>query len=76
MRTAKSNWRLVRDAPALRADFDATPELIREIEIDHAVVLGHPHADLALGTIELRLGLEHIEGGAEGRWHGALNVRS
>jgi hypothetical protein len=34
-------------------------------------MLGHPYADLALGTVELRLGLKHIERGAEGRWRSA-----
>src|SRR5262249_20087081 len=44
---------------------NATPELIRQIEIDQAVVLGEADRDVALRTIELGLRLKHIEGCVE-----------
>src|SRR5205814_1676129 len=44
------------------ADFDATPELIRQIEVDQAVLLGEADRDRALRTIELGLRLQHLEG--------------
>src|SRR5262249_22666909 len=50
------------------ADFDTTPELIRQIEVDRAVLLGETHRDLALRSIELRLRLQHIEGCVERGW--------
>src|SRR6185295_4655250 len=53
------------DAPSIGADFDATPKLIRQIEVDQAVLLGEADRDLALRTIELGLRLKHIEGCAE-----------
>src|SRR5215475_8856864 len=49
------------------ADFDAAPELIRQIEVDPAVLLGEADRDLALRTVELGLRLKHIEGCVERR---------
>ena len=40
----------------------STPELIRQIEVDQAVLLGEADRDFALRTIELGLRLEYIEG--------------
>src|SRR5260370_652671 len=59
---AEPDGRVVGDPPSVGADFDATPELIRQIEVDQAVVLGEANRDLALGAIELGLCLKHIEG--------------
>ena len=53
--------RVLGDPPSVGADFDATPELIRQIEVDQAVLLGEADRDLALRTIELGLRLQHIE---------------
>jgi hypothetical protein len=50
------------DPPIVGADFDAAPELIRQIEVDQVIVLGDADRDLALRTIELGLRLQHIEG--------------
>ena len=47
--------RVLGDPPSIGADFDATPKLIRQIEVDQAVVLGESDRDLALRTIELGL---------------------
>jgi hypothetical protein len=55
-----------------------TPELVRQIEVDQAVLLGEADRDFALRTIELGLRLEHIEGciqrGRARRIPGALVV--
>src|SRR4029077_14719251 len=51
--------------PSVGADFDATPELIRQIEVDQAVLLGDADRDRAHRTIELSLRLQHIEGCVE-----------
>ena len=59
----RNRWRA--DPPSVGADFNATPELIRQIEIDQAVVLGEADRDVALRTIELGLRLKHIEGCVE-----------
>src|SRR3954463_11423841 len=58
---AEPDGRVLGDTPSVGADFDATPELIRQIEVDQAVLLGEADRDLALRTIELRLRLQHIE---------------
>src|SRR5207302_1567908 len=50
--------------PSIGADFDATPELIRQLEVDHPV-LGEPDRDLALRDIELGPYLQHVEGCVE-----------
>ena len=59
------NRDIVGDPPAIGADFDATPELVRKIEIDQTVMLGDPNRHVALGTVELGLCLQHVESGAE-----------
>ena len=62
--------------PSIGADFDATPELIRQIEVDQAVLLGEADRDLALRSSELGLRLKHIEGCVQrGRARGS-QVRS
>ena len=58
---AEPDRRVLGDPPSVGADFDATPELIRQIEVDQAVLLGEADRDVALRTIELRLRLQHIE---------------
>jgi hypothetical protein len=62
---AESDRRVLGDPPTVGADFDATPELIRQIEVNQAVVLGEPDRHFALRTIELGLRLQHIEGYVE-----------
>src|SRR5260370_36262798 len=57
----ETDRRVLGDPPSVGADFDATPELIRQIEVDQAVLLGEADRDVALWTIELGLRLEHIE---------------
>src|SRR3954465_1996395 len=75
---AEPDRRDLGDPPSVGADFDATPKLIRQIEVDQAVLLGEADRDLALRTIELRLRLKHIEGciqrGRAWRIPGALVV--
>src|SRR3954470_1214083 len=75
---AEPDGRVLDDPPSVGADFDATPELIRQIEVDQAVVLGEADRDVALRTIELGLRLQHIEGcvqrGRARRIPGALVV--
>ena len=62
----------------LGADFDATPELIGQIEVDQAVLLGEADRDFVLRTIELGPRLKRIEGcrerGRARRIPGALVV--
>src|SRR5260370_16563186 len=58
----ETDRRVLGDPPSVGADLDATPELIRQIEVDQAVLLGEADRDLALRTIELGLRLQHIEG--------------
>ena len=65
----------IEDPPSVGADFDATPELIRQIEVDQAVLLGEADRDLALRTIELGLRLKHIEGCVQ-RGRGSVRPRS
>src|SRR5262249_12990215 len=62
---AEPHRRVVGDPPSVGAEFDAAPKLIRQIEVDQAVVLGEAERDLALRTIELGLRLERIEGCVE-----------
>ena len=75
---AEPDGRVLGDPPSVGADFDATPELIRQIEVDQAVLLGEADRDVALRTIELGLRLQHIEGcvqrGRARRIPGALVV--
>jgi len=59
---AEPDRRVLGDSPSVGADFDATPKLIRQIEVDQAVLLGEAEPDLALRTIELGLCLKRIEG--------------
>ena len=59
---AEPHRRVVGVPPSVGAEFDAAPKLIRQIEVDQAVVLGEAERDLALRTIELGLRLERIEG--------------
>src|SRR5260370_4429507 len=65
---AEPDRRVIGDPPSVGADFDATPELIRQIEIDQAVLLGEADRGLALRTIELGLRLQHIEGCIDRGW--------
>ena len=58
---AEPDRRVFGDPPSVGADFDATPELVRQIEVDQAVLLGEADRDVALRTIELGLRLQHIE---------------
>jgi hypothetical protein len=59
---AEPDRRVLGDPPSVGADFDATPELIRQIEVDQAVLLGEADRDFVLRTIELGLRLKRIEG--------------
>jgi len=45
---AEPDRRVLGDSPSVGADFDATPKLIRQIEVDQAVLLGEAEPDLAL----------------------------
>src|SRR4029079_15434055 len=60
--------RVLADPPSVGADFDTAPELIRQIEVDKAVLLGEADRDVALRTIELGLRLEHIERCVQRGW--------
>src|SRR5262249_61901014 len=75
---AEPHRRVIGDPPSVGADFDATPKLIRQIEVDQAVLLGEADRDLALRTIELGLRLQYIKGcvqrGRARRVPGALVV--
>src|SRR5262249_32378886 len=62
---AEPHRRVLGDPPSVGADFDATPKLIRQIEVDQSVLLGEADRDLALRTIELGLRLKHVEGCVE-----------
>ena len=67
---------MLGDSPSVGADFDATPELIRQIEVDPSVLLGEADRDLALRTIELGLRLKQIEDCIQRGRLGASQVRS
>src|SRR6516162_9173469 len=58
---AEPDRRVLGDSPSVATDFDATPELICQIEVDQAVLLGEADRDFALRTIELGLCLKRIE---------------
>jgi len=56
--------RWLRDhPPSVGPDVHGAPGLIREIEIDVAVVLGDANVDRSFGAVKLRLRLEQIECG-------------
>src|SRR6516162_5501574 len=75
---AEPDRRVRGDPPSVGADFDATPKLIRQIEVDQAVLLGEADRDFVLRTVELGLRLKRIEGcvqrGRARRIPGALVV--
>ena len=61
---AEPDWRVLGDPPSVGADFDAAPELIRQIEVDQTVMFGEAGRDFVLRTIELGLCLERQTGTA------------
>jgi hypothetical protein len=68
---AELDRRIFGDPPSVGADFNATPKLIGQVEVDQAVMLGEADRDLALRTIELSLRLKHIDGCVQrGCWNG------
>ena len=68
---AELDRRIFGDPPSVGADFNATPKLIGQVEVDQAVLLGEADRDLALRTIELSLRLKHIDGCVQrGCWNG------
>jgi hypothetical protein len=42
--------RVLGDPPSVKADFDAPPELIPQIKVDQAIVLGEAERDVELGV--------------------------
>src|SRR5262245_45007242 len=65
---AEPDGRVLGDPPSVGADFDATPGLVRQIEVDQAVLLGEADRDLVLRTVELGLRLQHIKDCVERGW--------
>lgn len=57
----KAHRRGLDDLPSRWPNFDGTPMLVGEIEIDVTCLLGDADMDRALGGIELRARLEQIE---------------
>src|SRR5262249_20116939 len=62
---AEPDRRVLGDPPSVGADFDATPEFIRQIEVYQTVLFGKADRDFSVRTVELGLRLKHIEGCVE-----------
>jgi len=75
-RCAEPDGRVLGDPPSVGADFDATPKLVRQIEVDQAVLLGEADRDLALRTIELGLRSSALRAVFSAAGLGASQVRS
>ena len=59
-RATEPDRNVIGDPPSMRADLDAAPELIREIEVDPTIMLGHPQRDYAFRAVKLRLCFERF----------------
>jgi hypothetical protein len=59
---AKPYWWTRDDLPAIGADLDGAPELIGKVQVGAIVMLGDAAVDSPLGRLELRAGLEKVEG--------------
>jgi hypothetical protein len=49
------------DAPSLGRDFDSTPAVVGQIEIDASLMFGHADMDRAFGRVKLRPRFQQIE---------------
>ena len=73
---AEPDRRVLGDPPSVGADFDTTPKLIRQIEVDQAVLLGEADRDLALRTSNWACASSTLRAALSAAALGASQVRS